>query len=360
MHYHIILTKECNLNCNYCGGGSDTPPKEIRYSIADLKSFLSQDSNPVIEFYGGEPLLRIETMKNIMDAIPARFVIQTNGLLLDKIELHYLSKFHSILVSIDGTEEITDKNRGKGVYDRIMHNIRHIKRRGFCGDLVARMTVAQGTDIYENVTHILDALVFDHVHWQLDFEMFWEAWENTEPGLSEWIDSYNSGISSLVKWWVGEMENGGKVHGIVPFIGVMNSLLSGAGSRLRCGSGIDFFSVMPDGRISACPVSIDFDFSVIGSIFDDSPHSLCNKVRVGEPCVSCDIFHICGGRCLFVNRAQDRLRENGYALICSTVRHLVRELQEGLPRVREMIEKGIVRREDFEYPEFNNGCEIIP
>ena len=70
MQYHVILTKECNLRCEYCGGGSDTPPKEIKYSIADLKSFLSKDSNPVIEFYGGEPLLRIDMMKRIMDEIP--------------------------------------------------------------------------------------------------------------------------------------------------------------------------------------------------------------------------------------------------------------------------------------------------
>jgi len=36
------------------------------------------------------------------------------------------------------------------------------------------------------------------------------------------------------------------------FIAVMNSLLNGADSHLRCGSGIDFFTIMPDGRISAC------------------------------------------------------------------------------------------------------------
>lgn len=356
MHYHIILTKECNLKCNYCGGGSESYPKEVQYSIFDLKSFLFRDEAPVIEFYGGEPLLRIEAMEKIMASIPARYVMQTNGLLLDKVEPEYLKKFHSILVSLDGTKEVTDRERGKGVYDRIMHNTKLIRRRGFNGDLVARMTVANGTDIHENVLHLLDAKAFDHVHWQLSFEMFWEGAEPVE----EWISSYNAGISSLVDWWVSEMAGAGRVHGIVPFMGVMNSLLSGKDSHLRCGSGIDFFTVMPDGRVSACPVSIDFDFSVIGSIYSDAPESLCDKVCVGEPCLSCDIFHVCGGRCLFVNHAQDMLRENGYALICSTVKHLVRELQEALPQVRGLIESGVVKRQDFEYPEFNNGCEIIP
>jgi uncharacterized protein len=360
MHYHIILTKECNLKCEYCGGGSDSLPGEIQYSIDELKKFISLDEKPILEFYGGEPLLRIETVEHIMGSLSARFVIQTNGLLLNKLESHYLEQFHSILVSIDGAKNVTDRARGIGVYDRIMDNIKLIRQREFAGDLVARMTVAQGTDIYENVMHLLTQPGFDHVHWQLDFEMFWEAWEHTVPGLPEWINSYNSGISSLIKWWIFEMERTGKVSGIVPFIGVMNSLLNGTDSHLRCGSGTDFFTIMPDGRISACPVSIDFDFSVIGSIYDDVPSSLPGKAKVGEPCTSCDIFRICGGRCLFVNRSQQLLRENGYEMICSTVRYLVKELQEAVPQIQELIYAGVIERSDFDYPEFNNGCEIIP
>ncbi len=360
MHYHVILTKECNLFCSYCGGGSETPPREIQYSISDLKSFLSQDSDPVVEFYGGEPLLRIQTMEDVMDAIPGRFVLQTNGLFLDRIESQYLTKLHTILVSIDGTKEVTDKERGKGVYNRVTHNLGLIRDRGFRGDLVARMTVVQGTNVCDNVRHLLRTGFFDHVHWQLSFSMFWEAGENTEPGLVEWIATYNSGISSLVDSWVDEMSRSNRMGGIVPFIGVMNSLLSGKKSRLRCGSGIDFFAVMPDGRISACPVSVDFDFSIIGSIFDNLPSSLCEVVTIGEPCASCDILDICGGRCLFVNRSQELLRENGYPLICTTVRHLVKELQDALPQVRALIANGSVSRSDFEYPELNNGCEIIP
>ena len=360
MQYFVVLTKECNLFCTYCGGGSDTPPKEIEYSIADLKSFLSRDNDPVVEFYGGEPLLRIGAMKSIMDAVRARFVIQTNGVFLDRIEPQLLGRLHTILVSVDGTRETTDRERGSGVYDRVTRNLELVRQRGFRGDLVARMTVVQGSNIYESVRHLLGTGLFDHVHWQLSFSMFWEAGDNTEPGLTEWIAEYNLGVSWLVNWWVNEMERTKRVSGIVPFIGVMNSMLTGRESRLRCGSGIDFFTVMPDGRVSACPVSVDFDFSLVGSIFEKTPDSLRDIATVGEPCLSCDIFRICGGRCLFVNRSQELLRKDGYPLICRTVRHLVTELQGALPRVTTLIDDGTVRRSDFEYPEFNNGCEIIP
>jgi radical SAM protein with 4Fe4S-binding SPASM domain len=117
---------------------------------------------------------------------------------------------------------------------------------------------------------------------------------------------------------------------------------------------------MPDGRISACPVSIDFDFSVVGSIYENAPSSLVDRSNIGEPCTSCDIFSICGGRCLFVNRSQHLLREDGYTMICRTVKHLIMELQKALPQVQALIDAGGIEIETFDYPEFNNGCEIIP
>jgi len=55
--------------CTYCGGGSDTPPREVQYDLPVLQSFLSTDPDPVLEFYGGEPLLRAGTIEKIIDSI---------------------------------------------------------------------------------------------------------------------------------------------------------------------------------------------------------------------------------------------------------------------------------------------------
>lgn len=360
MQYHVILTKECNLFCTYCGGGSNTPPKEITYPISELASFLERDGDPIVGFYGGEPLLRMKTMTEIMDSIRARFVVQTNGQFLDRLETEYLSRLRSILVSVDGTQEVTDKDRGRGVYDRVMRGVAAAREKGYRGDLVARMTAEEGTDIEENVRHLLGTGLFDHVHWQLSFSMFWEAGEGNSDGTEAWIERYNAGVSSLAKWWVEQIRTTGRVPGIVPFLGVTNSLLSGEPSHLRCGSGIDSFTVMPDGRISVCPVSVDFDFSVVGSISEARPDSLRGKAKFYEPCTSCDILEVCGGRCLFVNNSQGLLREKGFAMICSTVKHLVAELRTALPQVRTMVEEGIVERSEFEYPDLTNGCEVIP
>ena len=88
-----------------------------------LKKFINKDKNPVIIFYGGEPLLQINKIMKIIDNIDVPYRMQTNGKLLDKLPIEYLNKIGKILVSIDGDKERTDSNRGIGTYNLVMKNI---------------------------------------------------------------------------------------------------------------------------------------------------------------------------------------------------------------------------------------------
>ena len=99
-----------------------------------LDRFCRKDPDCVLTFYGGEPLLCADKIKQIMDTVkPKHFMIQTNGLLLDKLEPKYLNRFHTILVSIDGEEALTDYYRGKGTFRKVMDNLKQLKRNGFTG-----------------------------------------------------------------------------------------------------------------------------------------------------------------------------------------------------------------------------------
>jgi sulfatase maturation enzyme AslB (radical SAM superfamily) len=82
-------------------------------------------------------------------------------------------------------------------------------------------------------------------------------------------------------------------------------------------------------------------------------------MRVDEPCPSCSEFEICGGRCLFANK-QRLWGDDGFDKVCEVSRHLFESLKKHVPRVRELIEKGIISLEALDYPEYNNGCEIVP
>jgi putative peptide-modifying radical SAM enzyme len=309
--------------------------------------------------YGGEPTLRIPLITKLMEQFPvARFMLQTNGLLLNQIPDEYVKRFHSILVSVDGTETTTDYYRSKGVYQKVISNVRWLKEIGYEGDTVARMAVSEQSDIYRDVKHLvaLRDPSFDHVHWQLN--VVWDA-EGNWHDFNGWLNtSYNPGISQLVEEWIAAMKTG-IIEGIVPFLPLMHSLVTSNASELRCGSGVDTFAIHVDGSIGICPISPDWDFSIVGNIKESSPEDLLNVMRVDEPCPSCDIIGICGGRCLFANK-QRLWGEDGFTKICDSVKHLVTSLQKHIPTVERLIETGTISINDFEYPEFNNGCEIIP
>ena len=371
--YQLILSNECNLQCRYCLGKAfenvergcwpehfeleENMPLKADYSPEELQSFISSDPEPVITFYGGEPLLAMEKIKAIMDKVKAKwFMMQTNGLLLDQLPSDYVNRMHTILVSLDGDERTTDHYRGKGVYRKVMDNVKLVKENGFQGELIARMTVAEETDIFQAVTHLLENEdhSFSSVHWQLDME-FDHDFEKRD--FVRWAnESYNPGITRLVDFWLKEMEERGKVFKLYPFLGVMQSLLKNEKALLRCGSGHEDYSVQTDGRIIVCPIMAGVKNNYVGHIKTSKPSEL-PKVFVGEPCTGCDIYGLCGGRCYYAFMAKHWGENKKHA--CAVTRHFIKALQEVKPRVEKLIGGGKLSLKDFEFVKYN-GAEIIP
>jgi uncharacterized protein len=328
-----------------------------------LRNFLQQDESEItIQFYGGEPLIRIPLLERIMDELPSikHWSIQTNMINLHKLDPEYLRRLSTILASIDGREEITDANRGVGVYAKVLENCKLARKNGFKGDLIARIAISEVADIYKEVTHLasLSNPGFNHIHWQIDSQ--WDddpkaRWKD----FNHWMkNSYNPGITKLVHWWLENMREG-KLIGLVPFIPVMKSILDDSTNPLRCRAGLDSFAINPNGSISVCPITPEFDFSIVGDIHTSTPKSIQNSMKVTEPCPSCEIFGLCGGRCLFINHTKLWGLE-AFQKVCGTVEHMVSELKAIKGDVQSLIESGVITKTGFEYPRFNNGCEIIP
>jgi putative peptide-modifying radical SAM enzyme len=357
MHYHLLLTELCNKSCRYCGGFThDNLQADISYDLEDLRSFMEKDPDASISFYGGEPTLKIPMMERIMDTVPAkRFQVQTNATYIDKVDPEYLSRLHTILISIDGTKETTDYYRGEGTYDLATRNARRIKEKGFKGDLVARMAMSERSDVHRDVGHLVDLGPFDNVHWQLD--VFWtkEGWKD----LTGWITrSYLPGTTKLVNEWVDAMGQG-VVKGIVPFKALTGLMLKGRKANIWCGAGRDCFAITPRGEIMACPIDPSNDGFMVGNIKDKAPSDIRDFMTIGEPCTSCEVFGVCGGRCLYANKV-DLWGRDRFDEVCGTVKHLIKELEGALPRVRALIKEGKIAQGSFDYPEGNNSCEIIP
>jgi uncharacterized protein len=150
----LDLTTRCNLRCKYCTfsghylyqrthGNSDMTiekaKKAIDFFIEKSKNNQNEES-PAVTFYGGEPLLRFDLIKYVIELIKTyglfekyKYSLTTNGILLTDEVLDYFVKNNiSILVSLDGSKDQHDRYRvfsnGRGTFDKIMRNLRKVKK----------------------------------------------------------------------------------------------------------------------------------------------------------------------------------------------------------------------------------------
>jgi hypothetical protein len=84
LHHFVELFFEYGIHRRYLHG-EKVDSCFFHVDVFKLKKFIEKDKQAVIIFYGGEPLLQIEKIKEIVDNINVPFRMQTNGKLLDKI-----------------------------------------------------------------------------------------------------------------------------------------------------------------------------------------------------------------------------------------------------------------------------------
>ena len=149
-HIALQVTQRCNLNCEYCVYSGNYNNRthsnkdmslETAYKAIDYILSHSRDVETIaISFYGGEPLLAYDLIKQCVNYTleqaqgrKVHFNFTTNGTLLTEEKLDFLvSNDFSILVSLDGSEKTHNRHRKfahskKGSFDVLMKNISYIK-----------------------------------------------------------------------------------------------------------------------------------------------------------------------------------------------------------------------------------------
>lgn len=145
----LQVTQQCNLRCDYCAYSGiydrNRIHSKLRMSFETAKKaidfFLERSVERLdifVSFYGGEPLLEFELIKQCVEYINNQaegkrinYIMITNGTLLsDKVVDYLVENNFALSVSLDGSKE-HDVNRkfvnGEGSFDTIINNIKRIQ-----------------------------------------------------------------------------------------------------------------------------------------------------------------------------------------------------------------------------------------
>lgn len=132
----LQVTEKCNLHCKMCyEWGSNgaylekknlctLPIEKIDEVFSDLQPY-----SPHFELFGGEPMLYPD-FGGIIDLVnfyKCKIDMPTNGTILSKYAKELAqSNFNGVWVSIDGSKEYNDAQRGAGVYEKALSGLREV------------------------------------------------------------------------------------------------------------------------------------------------------------------------------------------------------------------------------------------
>lgn len=179
----LQITQDCNFRCSYCiysdinnNAQRSHTNKYMKIETAkEAVDYLYTHSSDVekrsIGFYGGEPLLNfsliefiVEYAEKLFSKTHCLFTMTSNcSLLNDRIIEFMVAHDMHLVVSLDGSEKIQNKNRrysanGKGSYKTVIRNINRIKEnhtQWFNSNVGLSMVIDPRND-YDEISSIFD------------------------------------------------------------------------------------------------------------------------------------------------------------------------------------------------------------
>ncbi len=140
-HVMIIPTLGCPSKCHYCWSSDEGSPKMSIDTVREIAAWLKdyRSDQVTITFHGGEPLLAgaefyrqaLPLLSGELAHLAPTFALQSNLWLLTPELAQVLAEYHiPIGSSIDGPEEITDAQRGKGYFAKTMRGYETARANG--------------------------------------------------------------------------------------------------------------------------------------------------------------------------------------------------------------------------------------
>ena len=322
----INIAHDCNLRCQYCfagQGGYGQWRMLMSFDVARRAvDFLIAHSGPrehcELDFFGGEPLMNWHVVQQTIDYVhkqekkhgkKIKMSLTTNGLLLDKEKVKYLTDNHiSLILSLDGRKEMHDRMRpgvhGEGTYDEIVKNLQYCvaNRKGeeyYVRGTFTRYNMDFTTDVIDMIDKGFPAVSMEPVVGEDTAD--YSIKEEDLPRVKAEYDR-------LAKLFIAREEEGRPFF----FFHFNMDLWKGPclPKRLRgCGAGHEYLAVVPNGDISPCHQFVGREGYVIGNVYEGLKNFKMmrdfrmNHVFSKPECVDCWAKFFCSGGCHANNEA---------------------------------------------------------
>lgn len=314
----LNVSHDCNLRCDYCfaakgnfGGKRMLMPLEVGKKAIDFMIAHSGfRHNLELDFFGGEPLMNFNTVKEIVSYARKReklhnknfrFTITTNGLLLDNEKIKYINQeMSNVVLSLDGRKEINDRLRitpnGKGSYDTIVPKYQKLVSTRGDKDYYVRGTFTKyNKDFLKDILKMRD-LGFT----QLSIEPVVSdpklPYSIKDDDLEDIYREYEHLAIELLK---DENKKLNFFHFMIDIDGGPCAI-----KRLRgCSCGNEYISVTPTGDIYPCHQFVGDEKWLMGNVMSDTiDMSIKDKfvhtnVYCKEECKKCWAKFYCSGGC---------------------------------------------------------------
>lgn len=292
----LVISQICNLRCKYCYAQQGTygqksyPLMSFDTLKASVLKTLDLYPNGIdkIQFFGGEPLLNFELIKQSVPWIEQQFVSRnlvipmfcmvTNGILFTQEVHNFCNEHHlNVTISLDGNKEINDGNRvlafGLGsTYDAV-HKSMEIVSRNRTYDLMIEMTLTKSNIRQFNktgeLTDVQDIMSFspDTLHVvpvicspEKDADFIWSQAD---------YQSIRQYFAALTELSVTTALTSHPVN-VMQVANIGSLLLNRQKKTYLCGAGIFELSVSSNGDVYPCFAFIGSAEMLMGNVHNDS------------------------------------------------------------------------------------------
>ncbi|MCB0650207.1 MAG: radical SAM protein [Saprospiraceae bacterium] len=312
MKFTLFVTQQCNLRCTYCyiDKHQETMTVSVAKKVVDFifkKSIIGQEEIN-IGFFGGEPLLEFELIKEITSLIQnhpfyhnvkVNLSVVTNGTIFSDDIAEFINENDvSFGISCDGPPMIQDQFRvlvsGNKTSDIVEKNIRRAKK-ALPNVMVNAVYKPETLKYLPETVAYFSSLGIKQIYLNPDFSAAWtKADAEALPGVYDQVGQLYS------KYY--RQDNSHFISLIDSKITVI--LRNGYGESERCRMGDAEFAFTPKGNIYPCErlVGNGQNDHCIGSVFEgvDQVHMSCHKAADGEmntACMSCGLKDYCMNWC---------------------------------------------------------------